>query len=125
MNIKWTSSIIEVLKQQNLYNAEEVKRRKMVDIANKQASSRIIQYNEKAEPIAIFNSAKEAELKTKINAKNIRTAVDIGSGAGGYLWGREGEAPPKARKIKTGKVRKVEQIDLQTNEVIAIYNNVS
>ena len=121
----WSSSIIDVLEQQGLYDAEEIKRRKMIDIANKQSKSRIIQYNEKAEIVNIFNSREEAAQKTGINRKNISTALDTGAGAGGFLWGREGDNPPQPRKIKTGKVRQVEQIDLQTGEVIATYKNAS
>ena len=121
----WSSPIIDVLEQQGLYDAEEIKRRKMIDIANKQSKSRIIQYNEKAEIVNIFNSKEEAAQKTGINRKNIATALDIGTGAGGFLWGREGDNPPQPRKIKTSKVRQVEQIDLQTGEVIATYKNAS
>ena len=121
----WSSSIIEVLKQNNLYDKEEIKRRKTIDIANKQVDSRIIQYNENAEVVNIFGSPKEAEEKTGIHRKNIKTALGTGSGAGGFLWGREGEAPPTPRKVKTGKVRRVEQIDLETGEVIAIFKNAS
>lgn len=118
----WSCSIIDILKQNNLYDAEEIKRRKILDIAKKQ-SKKIIQYNEKAEIIGIFNSKKEAEEKTGINCKNISTALTAHTGAGGFLWRYEGEAPPVPRKIKTQKKRKVEQIDLNTGETIAIYNS--
>ena len=122
---KWSSPIIDVLEQQGLYDAEEIKRRKVIDIANKQSLTRIIQYNEKAEVVSIFNSPKEAEDKTGINRANIKTALDTGSGAGGFMWKREGEKPPAPRKIKTGRKRKVQQIDLNTLEVINTYNNAS
>ena len=75
--------------------------------------------------INIFNSREEAAQKTGIHRKNIATALDTGAGAGGFLWGKEGNAPPQPRKIKTGKIRQVEQIDLQTGEVIATYKNAS
>lgn len=121
----WSAPIIDVLKQQGLYDAKEIKRRKQIDIANKQSKTRIIQYNEQADIVNIFNSKEEAAQKTGIHRKNISTALDTGAGAGGYLWGREGDIPPQPRKIKTGRVRQVEQIDLQTGEVVAIYKNAS
>ena len=121
----WSRPIIDILKQQNLYDAEEVKKRKMVDIANKQTQQRIIQYDANANIINIFNSREEAAQKTGIHRKNIATALDTGAGAGGFLWGKEGNTPPQPRKIKTGKIRRVEQIDLQTGEVIATYKNAS
>ena len=121
----WSSSIINILKQNNLYDAEEIKRRKMIDIANKQSKKRVIQYNEKAEIVAIFNSKNEAAEKTGIDKKNISTALDTGAGAGGFLWRREGDEPPTPRKIKTQQVHKVEQLDLKTGEVIAVYDNAA
>lgn len=121
----WSSPIIDILKQQGLYDAEEIKKRKMIDIANKQSQQRIIQYDANANIINIFNSREEASQKTGIHRKNIATALDTGAGAGGFLWGKEGDIPPQPRKIKTGKVRQVEQIDLQTGEVIATYKNAS
>ena len=122
---KWSSSIINVLKQQGLYDAEEIKRRKTIDIANKQSTRRIFQYNEKAELINVFNSKKEASEITKINKKNISTALDTGAGAGGFLWKWEDEAPPVPREIRVKKIRKVKQIDLNTKEIVAIYDNAS
>ena len=121
----WSGPIIDILKEQGLYNAEEVKKRKMIDIANKQTQQRIIQYDANANIINIFNSREEAAQKTGIHRKNIATALDTGAGAGGFLWGKEGDIPPQPRKIKTGKIRQVEQIDLQTGEVIATYKNAS
>lgn len=121
----WSEPIIDVLKQQDLYDAEEVKRRKQIDIANKQSMNRIIQYNEKAEIVNIFNSKEEAAQKTGINRKNIATALDTKAGAGGFFWRKEGEEPPTPKKIKQIKIRKVAQINLQTGEIIAIYNNAS
>lgn len=118
----WSGPIIDVLEQQGLYNAEEIKRRKQIDIANKQSTSRIIQYNEKAEVVNVFNSKKEAAEYTGISRKNISTALTTGQGAGGFLWRRENEEPPKPRKIKTQKKRKIEQIDLESGKVVAIYN---
>ena len=121
----WSSSVIAVLEQQGLYDAEEIKRRKMIDIANKQSMTRIIQYNEKAEIVNIFNSKEEAAQKTGIHRKNIATALNTGRGAGGFLWGREGDNPPSPHKVKIQKIRKVEQIDLDTGEILAIYDNAS
>lgn len=121
----WSGPIIDVLEQQGLYDAEEIKRRKQIDIANKQSTSRIIQYNEKAEIVNIFNSKKEAAEKTGISRTAISTALDTGYAGGGFLWGREGETPPIPRKIRQTKVRPVAQIDLKTNEIIAIYKNAS
>ena len=122
---KWPNSIIEVLKQQKIYDAEEIKRRKIIEIANKQSEKNIIQYNDKSEVVNIFKSMKEAEEKTGINRKNIKTALNTGVGAGGFLWRREGEDPPTPHAIKTRKIRKVRQIDLKTNETIAIFKNAT
>ena len=121
----WSSCIIDVLEQQGLYDAEEIKRRKMIDIANKQCEQRIIQYNEKAEVVNIFNSPKEASEKTGISIKAIKTALNTGYGGAGFLWRRENEPVPQPRKIKQTKIRKVKQIDLNTGEVVAIYKNAS
>ena len=121
----WSQPIINVLKEQNLYDAEEIKKRKMIDIANKQSKQRIIQYDSEANIVNIFNSKEEASQKTGIHRKNISTALDTGAGAGGFLWGKEGDEPPQPRKIKTGKIRAVQQINLQTGEIIATYKNAS
>lgn len=121
----WSGPIIDVLEQQGLYDAEEIKRRKQIDIANKQSTSRIIQYNEKAEIVNVFNSKKEAAEKTGLSHSAISTALDTGYAGGGFLWRREGEDPPTPRKIRQTKIRPVAQIDLKTNEIIAIYKNAS
>ena len=121
----WSQPIINILKEQNLYDAEESKKRKMIDIANKQYKQRIIQYDSEANIVNIFNSKEEASQKTGIHRKNISTALDTGAGAGGFLWGKEGDEPPQPRKIKTGKIRAVQQINLQTGEIIATYKNAS
>lgn len=121
----WSGPIIDVLEQQGMYDAEEIQRRKQVDIANKQSMSKIIQYNEKSEVVGIFQSKEEAAQKTGINRKNISTALHTGQGAGGFFWRREGEEPPTPRKIKQVKIKKVAQIDLQTGEIIMIYKNAT
>lgn len=122
---RWSDPIIDILEQQGLYDAEEIKRRKMIDIANKQSLNRIIQYNEKAEVVDVFNSKKEAAEKTGLSYSAISTALDTGYAGGGFLWRREGEDPPTPRKIRQTKIRPVAQIDLKTNEIIAIYQNAS
>lgn len=121
----WSCSIIDILKENDLYDAEEIQRRKIIDIANKQTKEKIIQYDENANVVNIFNSIKEASELTGINRKNIRTALDNHLAAGGYLWQKESELPPKPRKLKICKIRKVGQIDLKTNQIIHIYDNAN
>lgn len=121
----WSSSIVQVLKELNLYDIEEVQRRKSLYIAKKNTKKKIIQYNEAGEFIESFDCIREIELKTGINGTAIRTALAKQIGAGGFLWRREDEPEPTPKKVKICKRRKVEQIDLETGEVINTFDTIS
>jgi len=118
----WYSTIISILKELNIYNAEEIKRRKTIDIANKLTKDVIYQYNEQGIPINSFCSCKEAEVLTGIRREAITTALQTHCGAGGFLWRYGNEPAPKPRKVKTCKKRQIEQIDLTTGQVINTYD---
>lgn len=121
----WSSSVIDILKELDVYDKEEIQRRKVLYIANKQCKEKIVQYDGNGQQINVFSSPYEASLSTGISKKAIRTAIDTKIGAGGFLWQYENEKPPAPRYVKTCKKHIIEQIDLTTNTVIATFQGAS
>lgn len=111
----WPSSIIDILKELNLYDKKEITKRKQIDASNSQTEKRIYQYNENGELLNIYNSAYEASIKLNVPCKGIRSALDQHKGGYGYFWIREGDPVPVPRKIKKFSKRKIFQYDLNNN----------
>lgn len=109
------SSIIQVLKQLNLYDLEEVKRRKMIEIANAQSEKRVIQYDENGNIIEYYNSVLEAAEKIGAPSATIWSGISSGGSRHGYFWGREGEPIPKCHKIIRPQIKEIYQYDKNNN----------
>ena len=122
LNCHYTA-IIRILKELNMYDTKEIQKRKTLYISHVQTGSKIIQYNEQGEVVNIFNSSKEAQIKTGVTRKGLEDALLYHYGAKGFLWRREGEPAPKPQKIQICKQKEIEQIDLQTGKVINVYSN--
>ena len=120
----WYSSIIDILKQMNLYDQNEVNIRKQIEIANSQSNFCVLQYSEKGELIGRYNSVHEASIKTDTKAAAIRAAIYQRVGANGYFWIKEGEPLPDFRPIKTYPKRQIKQFTLE-GTFVAVYPNAA
>lgn len=120
----WYSSVVSVLKESELYDKEEVARRKMFNMAAKQSKNRIIKYSETGKILKIYDSAHEASYDTGIPSDGIRSALNCGGSRGGFFWGREGEKLPNFHPIKKCQHRKIGQYDLQDN-LITIHSSAA
>lgn len=114
MNI-WSSTVINILKELNIYDEEEIKYRKMVDIANTQSDKKIIQYDENGIIVKKYNSVLEAARTIKGKSSSIWTGITSGGSRYGYFWGKEGEKLPNFHKITRPKTRKIYQYDKNLN----------
>lgn len=119
----WPSSIIQILKEQQLYDKDEVQQRKIKNIAASQ-SKRIIQYDDKGNIIQYYNSPFHAAIANNTTADNIRGAITTGGSRLGYFWGREGEKLPNFHTIIRPKIRSVAQYDLNNN-LLNIFNSAA
>lgn len=120
----WYTSIIDILKQLEIYNVDEVAARKQIEIANSQSNFCILQYTAEGQLVKKYNSVHEASVKTNITAAAIRAAIYQGVGANGYFWIKEGDPLPNFRPIKTYPKRQIKQLTLQ-GEIVAIYPNAA
>lgn len=120
----WYTSIIDILKQLEIYNADEVAARKQTEIANSQSNFCILQYTSEGQLVKKYNSVHEASMETNITAAAIRSAIYQGVGANGFFWIREGDPLPNFRPIKIYPKRQIKQLTLQ-GEVVAIYSSAA
>ena len=96
----WYSSIVDVLKELNIYNKEEAINRGIITSSLKQSDKKVLQYTEDLILLKEFGSLKEASESTGFNKGSIKTACENKTGYKGYFWVREGDELPSARKIK-------------------------
>lgn len=120
----WSTSVIDILKQLDLYDSNEVAARKQIEIANSQSNFCILQYTSEGQLVNKYKSVYEASILTNITAAAIRAAIYQGVGANGYFWIKEGDPLPNFRPIKTYPKRNIKQINFQ-GEVVAIYPNAA
>ena len=120
----WYSSIIDILKQLNLYDQNEINNRKQIEIANSQSNFCVLQYSEKGEQVGKYNSIHEASVRTNTTAAAIRAAIYQKVGANGYFWIKEGDPLPEFRPIKTFPKRNIKQFTLDGN-YISTYPNAA
>lgn len=113
----WTSSVIQVLKELNLYNKEEVAKRKQIEIANTQSSDKIIQYDENGNIINKFNSVLEAATFINGIPDTIHGAITSGGSRYGFFWGYENGKKPNFHKIIIPQYKKIKQYDLNNNYI--------
>lgn len=114
MNI-WSSTVINILKELNIYDEEEIKYRKMIDIANTQSDKKIIQYDANGIIVKKYNSVLEAARTINGKSSSIWTGITSGGSRYGYFWGKEGEKLPNFHKITRPKTRKIYQYDKNLN----------
>lgn len=120
----WPSSIINILKELNIYNIEEIKKRKMLDISKIQSEGKIIQYNEDGIELNKYNSVLEAAKSVNGLANSIHSAITSGGSRYGYFWGREQDKKPNFHKISRPKVQKIYQYD-KNNNLINEFDNAA
>lgn len=121
----WSSSIIDILKELNIYDATEVNKRKNKYIAKINSPDSIVCYDISGDIINIYESLYEVEQLTGFNKKSIQNAIRNNVGLHGYLWGYLNGPKPTFRPVKECKKHQIEQIDLNTNEVIQVFNSAS
>lgn len=120
----WPSTIVNILKEINLYDKKEIAFRKQVDIANTQADLKIIQYNEYGVILNTYNSVLEASRAVKGLSSSIRTGITSGGSRYGYFWGRENGKLPNFHKIKRPQIKKVYQFT-KDKKLIGEYNSAA
>lgn len=120
----WSSSIINILKELDLYDEKEIVKRKQINIANSQSSDKIIQYNENGEVINKFNSVLEAAKYINGICDTIHGAITTGGSRYGYFWGYENGKKPNFHIIKRPQYKKIKQFDLNNN-YITTYNSAA
>lgn len=109
----WYSSIVEILKEQNHYDIEEIQKRKHLEIAKSQSEFGIIQYSPEGKKVNTYNSILEASIATGFKPSAIRSAIYQQVGAGGYLWAKEGDPAPTPRVVKTYFQKNIIQMTLK------------
>lgn len=119
------SSIRNILQTYEKYSIDQSNKRG--DLAQaKNRFKKIEQYSLSGEYLATYYNMTEAERQTKVSHKNIWGAANHKQKtAGGFQWCFE-EDPDKPKNISkkaTGHGRKVQQINIQTNQVIHTFNN--
>ena len=119
-----SSTIINILKELNLYDLDEVKKRKMLDIAKKQSIGQIIQYDEKGNEICRYDSVLAAANAVNGKTNSIQSAIYSGGSRYGYFWSREQKEVPKFKEIKQPKIRPILQFD-KNNNFIDKYNSAA
>lgn len=120
----WYTSIVDVLKQLEIYDIDEVNARKQIEIANSQSNFCILQYSADGQLIKKYNSVHQASVETSTAPAAIRAAIYQSVGANGYFWIKEGDPLPNFRPIKTYPKRQVKQLTLQ-GEYIATFSNAA
>lgn len=86
---------------------------------------KVVQYDMQGNYIQTFSSISEASQITKINSTGIiKVCQNNGYSAGGFRWTYEGENLISTVP-KTGSKKQVMQKDIQTNEVINIFESAS
>lgn len=120
----WSSSISDILKELGLYNEEEIRYRKMLDVANTQSERKVIQYDEEGNIINTYNSVLEAARGVGGLSSSIWSSLTSGGSRYGYFWGREGDKKPNFHKIVRPQIKKIYQYD-KNNNFIKEYNNAA
>lgn len=121
----WTSSIINILKEENVYDKIRIIKERTINIANIQSQHKIIQYSETGEVINTFNSCKEAALSLNGNPSTIHGAITTKSSRYGYYWAYDdAKELPVFKPIKRSTIRPIYQYSLD-NKLIASYNNAA
>lgn len=120
----WSCSVIDVLKELNLYNPQEIQQRKGKYSSSIQNPLRLYQYSDCLQLVATYESIYDASKATGFNMNSIKTAVYSQTGYKGYFWVLEGNALPEARPIKQCITHKIGQYDLQGN-LIAIFDSAA
>lgn len=113
----WYSTIIDILKEQDCYNREEIQKRKHLEISKSQSEFVVLQYSANGEKIGSYESILDASNATGLKAAAIRSAIYQQVGAGGYLWIKEGDPEPAPRVIKTYSQRNIKQITLSGEHI--------
>lgn len=109
----WVSSVIDILKEQNIYDPERIKKERIINTANSQSQHKIIQYNENGEIINIFNSCKEAAEHIGGFSDTIHGGITTKGSRYGYYWAYEdAKELPNFRPIKRSIMREVYQYSL-------------
>lgn len=111
----WSSSVSDILKELGLYNEEEIRYRKMLDVANTQSERKVIQYNEEGNIVNIYNSVLEAARSVNGLSSSIWSSLTSGGSRYGYFWGREGDKKPNFHKIIRPQNKKIYQYDKDNN----------
>ena len=120
----WSSSIIDVLKELNLYDPQEIQQRKGRHNSIVQNPRRLCQYSECLQLIVVYDSIYDASQKTGFNINSIKTAAYTQTGYKGYFWVFEGEQLPEARPLKQCVTHKIGQYDLEGN-LIALFSSAA
>ena len=111
----WSSSVSDILKELGLYNEEEIKYRKMLDVANTQSERKVIQYDEEGNIVNTYNSVLEAARCVNGLSSSIWSGLTSGGSRYGYFWGREGGKKPNFHKIIRPQNKKIYQYDKDNN----------
>lgn len=105
-----SSTIVDILKELGLYDLEEVKKRKMLEVAKSQSGGEVIQYNEDGQELKRYNSVLEAATAVNGIASSIQSAIYSGGSRYGFFWSREGrEEKPNFHKITRNPPKEVLQ----------------
>lgn len=118
-----SATISNILSYLGLYDKEEIKRRKSLDIAQAQSEEKIYQYSEDGEIVAIYDSVLEASRAINGKAAGIRSAIYSKGSYFGYFWMR-GTDKPEVHKIIRPKVRPVYQYE-KDGRYIAEFSNAA
>lgn len=95
-----SSTVVDILKELQLYDLEEVKKRKMLEVAKSQSGGEVIQYNEDGQELKRYNSVLEAATAINGIASSIQSAIYSGGSRYGFFWSREGrKEKPNFHKI--------------------------
>lgn len=113
----WSCSIVDVLKELSLYDANEIQKRKSLYNSLLQSQNKIMQYTGDLTLVATYNSIQEAAQKNNYNANSIKTAIYTQIGYKGYFWVQERHKLPSARNIKMCNSKKIMQFDINNNYI--------
>lgn len=120
----WYSTIVNILKELNMYDQKEINKRKIKNVSVSQSQEKIYQYDEEGNLLNIYDSVYMAAIAVGGVNSSIQSGCYSGGSRYGFYWRKESQPLPNFKPIKRCYIRTIEQYDKQGN-FISEYSNAA